>query len=77
MGHLLLLVPLVIAGLLALLPWTTALPLAMGLATSTALVVDAVGRAMRRPVVTGAPGLRGSCGEASSDLNPDGPDPPA
>jgi hypothetical protein len=59
-----LLVPLAIAGLLAFLPWTAALPRAMGLAMSTALVVYAARWAMRRPVVTGAQGLRGSCGEA-------------
>lgn len=38
---------------------------------STALVVYAARGSMRRPVVTGAHGLRGSCGEAGSDLDPD------
>lgn len=64
--HLLLLVPLVIAGLLAFLLWTTALPLAMGLAMSTALVVYAAWRAKGLPAVIGAEGLRGRRAEAVS-----------
>ena len=70
-GHLLLVVPLVIPGLLAVPPWTTALPVAMGLAVPTALVAHAAWRVMRQPVVTGAHGLRGHRGEAVRDVNPD------
>lgn len=70
--HLLLLAPLVIAGLFVFLPWTTALPLGALVAVPTALIVHAGWRAMRQPVVTGAEGLRGSRGEALGDMNLEG-----
>lgn len=70
--HLLLLAPLVIAGLFVFLPWTTALPLGALVAVPTALIAYAGWRALRQPVVTGAEALRGRRGEAVSDLNLEG-----
>ena len=70
--HLLLLVPLILAGLFPFLPWTTALPIAGLLGGGTALVVYYGWRAMRQPVATGRDALLGGQGEAVSDLNPEG-----
>lgn len=70
--HLLLLVPVIIAGLLAFLPWTTALPLAVSLGVPTALIAYAGWRAMRQPVATGREAVLGARGEAVSELNPEG-----
>lgn len=70
--HLLLLVPLIVAGLFLFLPWTTALPIAGLLGGGTALVVYYAWRAMRQRVVTGLEALVGDRGEAATDLRPEG-----
>ncbi len=70
--HLVLLVPIITAGLFLLLPWTTALPAAAALAAGTALIVYPTVRALRRPVVTGREALLGAPGQAVSDLSPEG-----
>ena len=70
--HLLLLAPLIIAGLFVFLPWTIALPLATFVAVPTAFIGYAGWRALRQPVATGVEALRGRRGEAVSDLNPEG-----
>lgn len=70
--HLLLGVPLVIAGLFLLLPWTTALPVALVLAVGTGVIVYYSGQALRQRPVTGKEAIVGGMGEAVSDLNPEG-----
>lgn len=70
--HLLLGVPLVIAGLLIFLPWTTALPMALVLGIGTAVIIYYVARTLREPIVTGKEAMIGSVGEAVSDLAPTG-----
>ena len=70
--HLLLLVPVIMAALFVFFPWTTALAIAAPLGVATALIAYAGWRALRQPVMTGAEGLRGSRGEAVSDLTPEG-----
>lgn len=70
--HLLLLVPLIIAGLFVFLPWTAALPISGLLAGGTALIVYYGWLAMRRRVTTGLEALVGVHGEAATDLNPEG-----
>jgi membrane-bound serine protease (ClpP class) len=70
--HLLLGVPLAIAGLFLFLPWTTALPVALTLSIGTAVIAYYSARALRQPPVTGKEALLGKAGEAVSDLNPEG-----
>jgi membrane-bound serine protease (ClpP class) len=70
--HLLLLVPVAIAGVFWFLPWTTALPMAVVLTAGTAMVVAVAWRAMRRPVATGREAMVGRAGEAVSDVSPEG-----
>ncbi|MBI4014135.1 MAG: hypothetical protein HY359_17590 [Candidatus Rokubacteria bacterium] len=70
--HLLLVMPLVIAGLFVFLPWTAALPLAATLAVGTVAIAYPVLRAHLGPVVTGREALVGAAGQAVSDLDPDG-----
>ena len=70
--HLLLGVPLVIAGLFVFLPWTTAVPIALSLAIGTAVIGYYSARALRQPPVAGKEAMVGLAGEAVSDLNPEG-----
>ncbi|MBI2555464.1 MAG: hypothetical protein HYV92_13830 [Candidatus Rokubacteria bacterium] len=70
--HLLLGVPLVIAGLFLFLPWTTALPISLVLALGTAVIAYYGARALRQPAVLGKEAMIGSLGEAVSDLNAEG-----
>lgn len=70
--HLLLGVPLVIAGLFLFLPWTTALPIASVLAIGTAVIAYYSAQALRQPAVTGKEAMIGSPGQAVSDLNLEG-----
>lgn len=70
--HLLLGVPLVIAGLFFFLPWTTALPIASFLAIGTAVIAYYSAQALRQPVTTGKEAMVGSVGEAVNDLNHEG-----
>lgn len=70
--HLLLGVPLVIAGLFIFLPWTTALPISLFLALGTALITYYGAQALRQPVTTGKEAMIGSVGQAVNDLNPEG-----
>ncbi len=70
--HLLLLAPVVIAGLFLVLPWTTALPIALVVAAGTVAIVYQGWRAVRQPVATGPEALLGGPAEAVSDLAPDG-----
>lgn len=70
--HLLLGVPLVIAGLFLFFPWTTALPVALVLAIGTAVIAYYSAQALRQPPVTGKEAMIGSLGHAVSDLNPEG-----
>jgi membrane-bound serine protease (ClpP class) len=70
--HLLLGVPLVIAGLFYFLPWTTALPVAVILAVGTGVIAWYSARALLEPAVTGKEALVGRVGEAVSDLTPEG-----
>jgi membrane-bound serine protease (ClpP class) len=70
--HLLLLVPVIMAALFMVFPWTTALVIAAPMGVATALIAYAGWRALRRPVVIGADGLHGRRGEAVSDLDPEG-----
>lgn len=52
--HILLLVPVMIAGLFVLLPWPVALPIAVSIVGVTAMVVHAGAKALSQPAVTGA-----------------------
>lgn len=70
--HLLLGVPLVIAGLFLVLPWTTALPIALGLAVGTGVIAYQAARALRQRPVTGREAMVGAAGEAVNDLDPEG-----
>src|SRR5437879_11035560 len=70
--HLLVLVPVVLAGLFVFLPWTTALPVAVALGVGTTLVISAAWQAMRRQVAIGREAEVGRRGEAVSDVNPEG-----
>ncbi len=70
--HLLLAVPVVIAVLFVVLPWTTALPLAAVLAVGTVAIAYPVLRAHLGPVVTGREALVGATGQAVSELAPEG-----
>lgn len=70
--HLLLGVPLVIAGLFLFLPWTAALPIALVLAIGTGVIVYHSARALRERPVAGKEAMVGGMGEALSDLNPGG-----
>ena len=70
--HLLWLAPLIIGALFAFLPWTIALPLGAVVAVPTLLIGYAGWQGLRQPVVTGAEALRGSRGEAVSDLSLEG-----
>lgn len=70
--HVLLLAPVVIAGLFLLLPWPVALPIATAVAAGTALVVHAGVKALRRTPATGAPSMVGLLGEAVTDIGPEG-----
>ena len=70
--HLLLGVPVVIAGLFIFLPWTTALPIALVLGIGTAAIAYYGAQALRQPPVTGREAMVGGMGEAVSDLNPEG-----
>ena len=70
--HVLLAMPLVIAGLFVFLPWTTALPLAATLGIATAAIALGVVQAHLRPVVTGREALVGASGQAVSNLDPGG-----
>ena len=70
--HLLLLVPVIIAGLFVFLPWTTAVPIALLLGGGTAVIAYYGSLALRQRVATGREALMGSQGEAASDLNPEG-----
>ncbi len=70
--HLLLGVPLIIAGLFLFLPWTTALPIALVLGIAAAVIGYQGARALGRPVSTGQEAMVGRVGEAASDLNPEG-----
>lgn len=70
--HLLLGVPLIIAGLFLFLPWTTALPISLILATGTAMIAYYSTRALLQRPVTGKEAMIGGVGEAVSDLNPEG-----
>ena len=70
--HLLFVVPLVIAALFFLLPWTTALPIALLLGIGTAAIGYYSAQALRQPIITGKGALTGRVGEAVSDLDPDG-----
>lgn len=70
--HLLLGVPLVIAGLFLFLPWTTALPIALVLAIGTAVITYYGAQALRQPATTGKEAMIGSVGQAVNDLNPEG-----
>lgn len=70
--HLLLGVPLVIAGLFLFLPWTTALPLSLLLGIGTVVITYYSARALRQPVTTGKEAMIGRWGKAVSDLSPEG-----
>ena len=70
--HVLLGMPLIIAGLFVFFPWTIALPIAVVLGIGTAAIVYHGARALRQPVVTGKAAMIGGAGEAVSDLNPEG-----
>lgn len=70
--HLLLLVPLIIAGLFVFLPWTTALPIALLVGVGTAVISYYGWLALRQPVAIGRETIVGRQGEAVSDLNPAG-----
>lgn len=70
--HLLLGVPLLIAGLFLFLPWTTALPIALVLGFLTAVIAYQAARTIHQPVTTGQEAMIGGMGHAVSDLNPAG-----
>lgn len=70
--HVLLGVPLIIAGLFIFLPWITAVPIALVLAVGTAVIGYYAASALRQPPVTGKEALVGRVGEAVSDLKPAG-----
>ena len=67
-----LLAPVLVAGLFLILPWTTALPIALVVAGGTAWIVYQGWRAVQWPVATGREALVGGRGEAVSDLEPEG-----
>ena len=70
--HLLLGVPLVIAGLFVFLSWTTALPIALVLAAGTGVIAYYSAQALRQPVATGKEAMVGKMGAVVSDLTPQG-----
>lgn len=70
--HLVLGVPLLIAGLFFLLPWPVAFPIALLLGIGTAAITYQAARALRRPVITGKAALIGGVGDAVSDLTSEG-----
>jgi membrane-bound serine protease (ClpP class) len=70
--HLLLLMPIAIAGLLWFLPWTTAVPMVAVLVAGTATVIAVAWRATRQPAAIGRESMIGRGGEAVSDVNPEG-----
>ena len=70
--HVLLLVPLLIAGLFLLLPWPVALPIALLVAGVTAMVIHAGVKVLHQRPMTGAEGMVGVIGEAATDMSPRG-----
>ncbi len=70
--HLLLGVPVVIAALFLVLPWTAALPIALVLGIVTAVVGYQGARVLRLPAITGPESMVGRVGEAASGLDPEG-----